>query len=79
MANIVNYTKGYSYNLSPKSVNITEVNCIYDVQTLLDGSKMVVIKTFNPKSKNAGVSQTIHFTKDSALKLIEIFKQEFNI
>ena len=50
-----------------------------NTQTLYDGSKMLVIKTYNPNSKNAGISQTIHFTKESAKQLIDILKRELNI
>jgi hypothetical protein len=79
MANIVKFEKGSSYKLSLRSGNPTDVYCIYEVQTLVDGSKMVVIKTYNPISKNGSISQTIHFTKKSAIELIEIFKKEFNL
>ncbi len=78
MSKIINFTKGAS-GISSRSGKPVEVECIYDVQVLPDGSKMVVIKTYNKASKNAGISQAIHFTKDSALKLIEIFKKEFNL
>jgi|GEM_PF-7111117 len=76
MAKIVNYTKGNSYmtNTIP-----TEVNCIYNTQKLYNGSKMLVIKTYNPKSVNGGISQTIHFTKESALELIAILKKELDL
>ena len=79
MANIVNYEKGSSYHTSSRGGNPVEVNCIYETQPLDNGSKMLVIKTYNPNSKNAGISQTIHFTKESAMQLIEILKQELNI
>lgn len=79
MAKIVNYIKGSSYTLSSKSGKPVDVNCIYETQTLYDGSKMLVIKTYNPNSVNAGISQTIHFTKESAIQLIEILKKELNI
>lgn len=79
MANIIEYKKGNSYSLSSRSGKPVDVNCIYETQTLYDGSKMLVIKTYNPNSKNAGISQTIHFTKESAIKLIEILKKELNI
>ena len=45
MANIVKYEKGDSYNLSSRSGKPVDVNCIYETQTLCDGSKMLVIKT----------------------------------
>jgi len=79
MANIIEYKKGNSYSLSSKSGKPVDVNCIYETQTLCDGSKMLVIKTYNPHSQNAGISQTIHFTKESAIQLIEILKKELNI
>lgn len=79
MANIVNYEKGNSYSLSAKSGKPVDVNCIYETQTLYDGSKMLVIKTYNPNSVKAGISQTIHFTKESAIQLIEILQKELNI
>ena len=79
MAKIVNFKKGNSYTLSSKSGKPVDVNCIYETQTLYDGSKMLVIKTYNPNSFNAGVSQTIHFTKESAIQLIDILKKELNI
>lgn len=79
MANIVEYKKGHSYSLSLKSGKPVDVNCIYETQTLYDGTKMLVIKTYNPNSKNAGISQTIHFTRQSAIQLIEILKTELNI
>ena len=40
---------------------------------------MVVIKTYNPKSVKGGVSQTIHFTKESATQLIAILQKELNL
>ena len=40
---------------------------------------MLVIKTYNPKSVNGGISQTIHFTKESALELIAILKKELDL
>ena len=79
MANIVKYEKGDSYSLSSRSGKPAEVNCVYETQTLYDGEKMLVIKTYNPNSKNAGISQTIHFTKESAKQLIDILKHELNI
>lgn len=79
MANIVKYEKGNSYSLSARSGKPVDVNCVYDTQTLYDGSKVLVIKTYNPDSKNGSISQTIHFTKESAIKLIEILKKELNI
>ena len=79
MANIIEYKKGNSYSLSSRSGKPVDVNCIYETQLLYDGSKMLVIKTYNPNSKNAGISQTIHFTKESAVQLIEILKKELNI
>lgn len=79
MANIVNYKKGDSYSMSAKSGKPVDVNCIYETQTLCDGSKMLVIKTYNPNSVNASISQTIHFTKESAIQLIKILKKELNI
>lgn len=78
MAKIVKYEKGSSYGVS-KSFSPTNVNCIYETQTLYDGSKMVVIKTYNPKSVKGGVSQTIHFTKESATQLIAILQKELNL
>ena len=64
MAKIVNFKKGNSYTLSSKSGKPVDVNCIYETQTLYDGSKMLVIKTYNPNSVNAGVSQTIILQKN---------------
>ena len=79
MANIVNYEKGASYKLPSRSGKTVDVNCIYETQTLYDGSKMLVIKTYNPNSRNGGIYQTIHFTKESAIPLIDILKKELNI
>lgn len=79
MSKIVHYEKGSSYSLSARGGEPVEVNCIYETQTLYNGAKMLVIKTYNPHSKNAGISQTIHFTKESATQLIEILKKELNI
>lgn len=79
MANIVKYERGDAYNLSSRSGKPVDVNCKYETQTLYDGSKMLVIKTYNPNSKNAGISQAIHFTKESAKQLIDILKRELNI
>ncbi len=79
MAYIVKYEKGASYQLSTRSSEPVDVNCKYEVQSLPNGSKRLVIKTYNPQSLNGGISQVIHFTKDSAIKLIDIFKQEFDI
>ena len=78
MANIVNYIKANSYPTTVKVGKLVNVNCIYETQ-MLYGTKMLVIKTYNPNSVNAGISQTIHFTKESAIKLIEILKKELKI
>lgn len=79
MANIVNYKKGDSYSLKSTNKNVVDVNCVYETQRLYDGSKVVVIKTYNPNSINASVSQTLHFSKKSAIQLIEILKKELDI
>ena len=79
MAYIVKYTKSNSYSFSAKNGKIVDVNCLYETQHLFDGSKILVLKTYNPKSINAGISQTIHFTKESAIQLIEILKKELDI
>lgn len=79
MANIIKYKKSNTSSTAIKSVRPVDVNCIYETQTLYDGSKMLIIKTYNPDSRYAGISQTIHFTKESETQLIEIFKRELNI
>lgn len=79
MANIVKYTKSNSYSFSARSGKIVDVDCIYETQKLSDGSKILVLKTYNPNSINAGISQTIHFTKESASQLIDILKEELDI
>lgn len=77
MANIIHYEK--SSSLTSRSSAPVNVNCIYETQNLNDGSRVLVIKTYNPDSVKGGISQTIHFTKESATQLIEIFKKELNI
>lgn len=77
MSKIINYTK--EETISSKKTNPVEVNCIYETQYSTDGTKMLIIKTYNPNSKNSGISQTIHFTKETAIQLVEIFKKELNI
>ena len=70
--------KGAPFLISGKSEPV-DVNCTYEIQSLPNGSKLLVIKTYSSHSRNAGIFQTIHFTKEFARKLIDIFKQEFNI
>lgn len=79
MANIVKYKKGNGYRLSDRTGSPVNVECIYETQFLPDGTKRLVIKTYNPNSLNGSISQTIHFTKESAIELIEILKKELNI
>ena len=77
MANIIKFEKGVSYHSSAKSGKPVDVICIYDIQKLLDNSKCIVLKTYNPNSEKAGISQTIHLTKNTAKKLIKILIDEF--
>lgn len=77
MANIRNITKSTSY--PSRNGNVVDVNCIYEKGYLPDGTPCVVLKTYNPNSKNAGISQTLHITKDTALQLISIFMKELHL
>ena len=61
MANIREITKSTSY--AAHNGKVVDVNCIYDKGYLPDGTQCIVLKTYNPNSKNAGVSQTLHITK----------------
>lgn len=79
MSKIINYKKGKTYKLPLLSASPVEVNCIYDTQIANDGSKILLVKTFNPNSSRASASQTLHFTKESAIQLMEIFKNELDI
>ena len=77
MANIVSYERVDVCNET--SIKPVEVHCLYTTKTLDDGNKVLVIKTYNPNSKNAGNCRTLHFTKESAAQLINIFKSELGI
>ncbi len=77
MANILEFSKSSSF--ASRNSNIVNVNCIYEKGCLSDGTPCVVLKTYNPNSKKAGVSQTLHITKETALQLIKIFNQELHL
>ncbi len=77
MANILEFSKSSSF--ASHNSNIVNVNCIYEKGCLSDGTPCVVLKTYNPNSKKAGVSQTLHITKETALQLIKIFNQELHL
>ena len=77
MANILEISLSPSY--SSRISNIVNVNCIYEKGCLSDGTPCVVLKTYNPNSKKAGISQTLHITKETAMQLIEIFNQELHL
>lgn len=77
MSKIVSFKKESSLN--SRKHNVVEVNCVYEVTCLTDGSPCVVLKTYNPSSKNAAVSQTLHITKEIAEQLIEILNKELNV
>lgn len=57
----------------------SEVNCNYEKGFLSDNTPCVVLNTYNPNSQNAKTSQTLHITKDIALRLIEIFTEELSL
>lgn len=77
MSNILEISKSHSY--SSRNSNIVDVNCIYEKGSLSDGTPCVILKTYNPNSKKAGISQTLHINKEIALQLIEIFNREVHI
>ena len=77
MSNILEISKSSSY--SSRNSNVVDVNCIYEKGCLPDGTPCVVLKTYNPNSQKAGISQTLHITKETALQLIEIFNQELHL
>lgn len=77
MANILEIKKSTSYSFRKNS--IVNVNCIYEKSSLQDGTPCVIFKTYNPNSKKAGISQTLHITKDTAIELIEILTQELGL
>lgn len=76
MSKIIEIKKQYSSSSRGCTV---DVNCIYETGRLPDGEPCVVLKTYNPSSKNKGVSQQLHINKEIAIQLIEIFKKELNI
>lgn len=77
MANICDISKSSSY--ASRNSNVVDVNCIYEKGALPNGEPCVILKTYNPNSQKAGISQTLHITKETALKLIEIFNQELHL
>lgn len=77
MSNIVKIRK--SISTTNRQSNIVDVECIYETGNIQSGEKCVILKTYNPKSKKAGISQTLHITKETALELIKIFKNELDI
>ena len=77
MANIVKIEKHPSY--SSRNSNVVDVMCIYEKGYLQDRTPCVILKTYNPMSVKAGVSQTLHITRETALELIDIFKRELDL
>ena len=77
MSRIIDFKK--EETVSTKNKLPVEVNCLYETQTFCDGTKMLILKTYNPNSINSGISQTIHLTKETSLQLIEIIKKEFSL
>ena len=76
MSKIVKFDKSATYARWCKA---SEVNCVYEKSFLPDNTPCVVLKTYNPNSQNASVSQTLHITRDAALRLIEIFTKELSL
>lgn len=76
MGKIVSIRKEYSQS---RRSNVVDLECVYERNYLEDGTPCVVFKTYNPHSQNAGVSQTIHVTKDIAKQMITILKSELGI
>ena len=68
-----------SATISSRRANIVDVNCVYERGYLEDGTPCVVLKTYNPYSQKAGISQTLHITKEVAEELVTIFKRELGI
>ncbi|MDE6550504.1 MAG: hypothetical protein K2M44_03290 [Clostridia bacterium] len=77
MANILEISKSSSH--SSRNSNLVDVNCIYEKGSLSDGTPCVVLKTYNPNSQKASISQILHITKETALQLIEIFNRELHL
>lgn len=71
--------KFYKSATDARGSKASEVNCVYEKSFLPDNTPCVVLKTYNPNSQNASVSQTLHITKDIALRLIEIFTEELSL
>ncbi len=76
MSRIIEIKKQHSSSSRSCEVN---VNCLYETGRLLNGEPCVVLKTYNPSSKNKGISQQLHINKEIAKQLIEIFQKELNI
>ena len=76
MSKITVYNKKTKLNIGRAP---TDVVCDYYKQDCIDGREYLVITTYNPSSQNGKVSQTLHFTKDNAVEIINIFRKEFNI
>ncbi len=77
MANIIEFSKSTSY--VSRNGNVVNVNCIYEKGCLPDGTPCVILKTYNPSSRNAGISQTLHLTRETSLELIKILTKELNL
>ena len=77
MAVILDISKQASF--SSRNGNVVNVKCVYEKGFLSNGTSCVVLKTYNPASRNGGISQTLHITRDIALQLIDIFNKEFGL
>lgn len=71
--------KFYKSATDARECKASEVNCVYEKSFLPNNTPCVILKTYNPNSQNASVSQTLYITKDTALRLIEIFTDELSL
>lgn len=77
MALIIKYEKE---NGSQISSRMTEVECTYKVGNI-DGIRYVAFSTYGSAERKAkgNASQSLHFDKNSAKKMIEILRKEFDL
>ncbi|MCH5162648.1 MAG: hypothetical protein J1G38_04080 [Clostridiales bacterium] len=58
---------------------VSKVNCLWKMGELDTGEPCLILSTYNPKSKNGDVSQSLHITAETAKQLIGLFKSELHI
>ena len=77
MAKIAEYIKDKNKRVSS---NVSETICIYN-SDIINGEKLCVFNTIGSKNREikGKSSQTLHFDKESAEKMIDILQEEFNL